>query len=102
MLGDSVATTSPAVRGPLRLVSAAAFLLAFALIIVPTFELAGLRPRAGVRLRTLADWTFGAGLRVGLIAVLAYALIRTATLLIKRFEHHVNIGTSLRPAASGP
>jgi moderate conductance mechanosensitive channel len=95
ILGDSLAVSSPSVRGPLRLIFVAAFLLVLALVIVPILEIAGQRPRTGIRLRTLADWTFGAGLRVGLIAVLAYALIRTATLLIKRFEYHVNIGTGL-------
>ena len=95
LLGDTVATTSPSVRGPLRLIWAAAFILVFALVIVPILELAGLRPRTGVRLRTLADWTFGHGLRVVLISVLAYALIRTITLLIRRFEHEVNLGTGL-------
>lgn len=95
MLGDTLTTASPAVRGPLRLVFGAAFLLVFALVIVPILELAGQRPRTGVRLRTLADWAFGAGLRVLLITALAYAVIRTATLLIKRFEHEVNLGTGL-------
>ena len=95
MLGESLATSSPSVRRPLRLIWAGTFLLVLALITVPIFELAGLRPRTGVRLRTLADWAFGAGLRVVLIAVLAYAVIRTATLLIRRFEHEVNLGTGL-------
>ena len=95
VLGDTLTTASPAVRGPLRLVWAAVFLLVFALITVPILELAGLRPRTGVRLRTLADWMFGHGLRVVLISVLAYALIRTITLLIRRFEHEINLGTGL-------
>ena len=95
VLGDTLTTASPAVRGPLRLVWAAVFLLVFALITVPILELAGLRTRTGVRLRTLADWMFGHGLRVVLISVLAYALIRTITLLIRRFEHEINLGTGL-------
>src|SRR5687767_9120937 len=56
ILGDTLTTASPAVRGPLRLIFAAAFLLVLALVIVPILELAGQRPRTGVRLRTLADW----------------------------------------------
>ena len=82
-------------RGPLRLIWTAAFVLVLALVTVPLLELAGLRPRTGVRLRTLADWAFGHGLRVVLISVLAYALIRTITLLIRRFEHEINLGTGL-------
>ena len=95
ILGDTLATASPSVRGPLRLIWLGSFLLVLALITVPVFELAGLRPRTGVRLRTLADWAFGAGLRVMLIAVLAYAVIRISTLVIRRFEHEVNLGTGL-------
>ena len=95
ILGETLATSSPSVQRPLRLIWLGTFVLVLALITVPIFELAGLRPRTGVRLRTLADWAFGAGLRVGLIAVLAYAVIRTSTLLIRRFEHEINLGTGL-------
>jgi small-conductance mechanosensitive channel len=95
ILGETLATSSPSVQRPLRLIWLGTFVLVLALITVPIFELGGLRPRTGVRLRTLADWAFGAGLRVGLIAVLAYAVIRTSTLLIRRFEHEINLGTGL-------
>lgn len=95
IVGDSIAPASPLVRGPLRLIAAAAFVLALALIMVPIFELAGLRPRTGVRLRMLATWGFNSGLRILLIAAIGYALIRAATLLVARFEHEVNRGTGL-------
>src|SRR5258708_25926011 len=58
MLGDELAASSPLVRGPLRLVSIAAFLLAGSLLVFPAFELAGLRPRTGVPLRRLTQWGF--------------------------------------------
>lgn len=95
MLGDTLTTASPAVRGPLRLLFSAAFLLVLALVTVPILELAGLRPTVGVRLRTVIDWGFGAGLRVALIGILAYALIRTLTLLTRRFEHEITLDTGL-------
>jgi small conductance mechanosensitive channel len=95
LLGDTIATASPAIRGPLRMIWTAAFLLVLALVIVPTMELTGLRPRTGVRLRTLADWAFSHGLRVVLICAMAYALIRAITLVIRRFEHEMNLGTGL-------
>ena len=95
ILGDTVAPSSPAVRGPLRLVGAASFVLVLALLIVPVFELAGLRPRMGVRLRTLTGWAFSSGLRVLLIVALAYVLIRACTLFVGRFEHQLNLGTDL-------
>lgn len=92
---DSVVQTSPLVRGPLRLVSATAFLLALGIVIVPAFEMVDLRPRTGIHLRTLVTWGFGSGLRILLIGGLAYALIRAVTLLVARFEHEINRGTSL-------
>ena len=95
MLGDTLTTASPAVRNPLRLLWVVVFVLVLAVVSMPILELAGLRPRAGVRLRTLADWAFTAGLRVILIGLLAYAIVRTATLVIRRFEHEVNTGTGL-------
>ena len=95
VVGDHLSPSSPLVRGPLRLVSFAAFVLCAALLLFPAFELAGVRPRAGVPLRTLAEWAFGHGLKVLLIGLFAYALIRTTSLLVRRFEHEVSKGTTL-------
>ena len=95
LLRDTLATSSPAVRDPLRLLGIASFVMTFALLIVPALEIGGLRPRAGVHLRTLAEWAFGAGLKILLIAALAYAVIRTCTLLVRRFEHDLNLGSDL-------
>ncbi len=96
LTGDSsLLLSSPHVRGLLRLVGAGTFLIAFSILLFPAFEMAGLRPRAGLRLRTLANWTFESGLRILLITVLAYALVKTLTLLVRRFEHQMNLVTDL-------
>ncbi len=95
VLGDTVATSSPLIRAPLRLISLATFGLVFAVLIFPAFELVGLKPRAGVHLRTLTSWTFESGLKILLIAAFAFALIRTVAIGVKRFEHDVNFGTGL-------
>jgi small conductance mechanosensitive channel len=95
IVGDTLAPTSPLVRGPLRLIGIAAFVLLFAVCLFPAFELVGLRPRAGLALRRIADWTFDHGLRVLLIAVFAWALMRATHLLVSRFEHELNLGTGL-------
>lgn len=95
MLRDTVAPSSPAVRGLLRLVGTGSFVLLLGILIVPAMELAGLRPRSGVDLVRLADWAFGAGLRVVLIVVLAYAVIRMTTLVVARFEHELTTLTGL-------
>jgi small conductance mechanosensitive channel len=95
LVHDTIAASSPLVRGPLRLLGAATFLLIFGLIVAPAFEIAGLRPRTGIHLRPLATWAFESGLRILLVAALAYALVRAVTLLVQRFEHEVNRGTTL-------
>jgi moderate conductance mechanosensitive channel len=95
LLHDTVATSSPHVRAPLRIISAAAFVLAVAVLLFPAFEIAGLRPRTGVHLRALSDWTFGSGLKIFLILLLAYALIRAMAIVIRRFEHEMSLGTDL-------
>ncbi len=95
LFGNSLTLTSPFVRAPLRVVGAAIFLLVFAVLIFPAFEIAGLHPRAGLRLQSLNRWTFDSGLRVLLIAAGAFAIVRTVTVAVKRFEHDVNFGTGL-------
>ena len=95
ILRDTVARSSPLVRGPLRLAGFAVFVLALGIVAVPLLELVGLRPRGGVRLRELSTWLFTSGLRVILIAALGFILVRLITLLVGRFEHEMNVGTSL-------
>ena len=94
-LGNQLSTASPLVRGPLRLVSLATFIITASLLIFPAFELVGTRPRTGVPLRDLATWAFRHGLKVLLIALLAFAVHRMVALLVRRFEHEVSQGTTL-------
>ena len=95
LLRDTIAASSPLVRAPLRLIGFVTFTLLFGILIFPAFEAAGLHPRAGLHLRTLSIWTFGSGLRVLLVAAVAFALVRTVAVAVKRFEHDVNFGTGL-------
>ncbi len=95
IVGDTIAHSSPLVRGPLRLIAWIAFVLTLAIVMVPALELVGLQPRTGIRLRTLVTWGFGSGLRILLLGAVAYASIRAVTLLVARFEHEINRGTSL-------
>lgn len=95
LLRDTLTTSSPLVRGPLRLVGAAAFILLVGILLFPAFEVVGLRPRTGLHLHTIAAWTFASGLRVILILLIAYALVRTVGLIVSRFEHELNLATGL-------
>lgn len=95
LLRDSISTASPLVRAPLRLIGLATFVLLFAVLIFPAFEAAGLHPRAGLHLRTLSTWVFDSGLRVLLVAAVAFAVVRVVAVGVKRFEHDINFGTGL-------
>lgn len=95
LLADTIATSSRFVRAPLRVVGFATFALVFAALIFPACEIAGLRPRAGLHLRALNTWAFDSGLRILLITAGAFALIRTVTVGVKRFENDVNFGSGL-------
>jgi small-conductance mechanosensitive channel len=95
MLRDTVVTSSPLIRAPLRLIALATFFLVFGVLIFPAFEVVGLRPRAGVHLGTLSAWAFDSGLRILLIVAVAYALTHAVNVGVKRFEHDVNFGSGL-------
>jgi small conductance mechanosensitive channel len=95
IVGDTIDARSPLVRGPLRLVSAAAFLLLVVVLLFPALELAGLQPRVGHRLQPAAAWIFDSGVSVLVITLVAYALVRATALLVKRFEFEVTKGTTV-------
>jgi len=95
LFGETLTLNSAFVRAPLRVVGVAMFLLVFAALISPAFEVAGLKPRVGVPLHDFKIWVFGSGLRVLLIAAGGFALIRTVTVAVRRFEHDVNFGSGL-------
>jgi small conductance mechanosensitive channel len=95
LLHDTLVESSPLVSGPLRLVGASAFVLLVGVLLFPAFEVAGLQPRTGVHLQTISAWTFTSGLRVILVLIIAYALVRTVGLIVRRFEHELNRGTTL-------
>jgi small-conductance mechanosensitive channel len=94
-VGDALVPTSPLVRGPLRLVGGTAFVLIFAVLIFPALELAGLKPRTGVHLERLSEWSFNYGLTLLATMVFCYALVRITALLVTRFEYELNRGTTL-------
>jgi small conductance mechanosensitive channel len=94
-LQGTLVESSPLVRGPLRLIGIATSVMIAGVLLFPAFEVVGLKPRTGVHLQSIASWMFASGLRVILISVLAYALIRTVGLVVSRFEHDLSAGTGL-------
>lgn len=95
VLGDALLKQSALVRGPLRIVSVAAFILIFAVLLFPAFEVIGLQPRTGLHLSEISRWSYEKGLPLLVTIVICYALIRITALLVTRFEHELNRGTSL-------
>jgi small conductance mechanosensitive channel len=78
--------TAPIVRAPIRVIRAIVFILIAFTLIVPALELAGAEIEAGVHLNTLAAWLLRSGLRVLVIALLAFGVTRGLSLFISRME----------------
>jgi small-conductance mechanosensitive channel len=93
--GSGLTLKSPIVRTPIRLLRLTLFLLIAIALTPPALELAGARLRRGLRLEQLADWGATHGLKIIVIAVLAFVLVRTIGLMVRRFEHEVSQNTSL-------
>jgi small-conductance mechanosensitive channel len=90
MVGERAAgfAAAPLLR-PIRLIRVAVFVLVAGALILPAMELAGVRTFIGLDPRSLAAWLFGSGLRIGLILLLSYAVVRVTSLIIARFEQDV-------------
>jgi small-conductance mechanosensitive channel len=97
ILGDSLeeAAVTPAIRRPVRIVAWAVFWLSVIALIFPSLELAGVQARAGLPVRAIVDWFFRSGLRILLVIVLAYAVMRIVAVVVRRFEHEISQGTGL-------
>lgn len=97
ILGDSLeeAAVTPAIRRPVRIVAWAVFWLSVIALIFPALELAGVQARAGLPVRAIVDWFFRSGLRILLVIVLAYAVMRIVAVVVRRFEHEISQGTGL-------
>lgn len=94
--GDArVSLRTPVVRTPIRLVRLTLFLVLLIALIPPILELAGQPLSRGLRLSQVADWATTGGLRLLLIAGIAFVLVRVISLLVNRFEQEVSTGAGL-------
>jgi small-conductance mechanosensitive channel len=78
-----------------RLVRTVTFLLVGFALIFPALELVGLATSVGLHPQTVAEWLFRSGLRVGVVLLVSFLVVRTTTSVTGRFEREVE-------AASGP
>ena len=93
---DAAAESSPARAGPAATPRDRRCSVSFAaLFLFPAFELAGLHPTTGISPSAISAWSSGPGLRVLLIALLAYASVRIINLAVRRFEHEVAQGSTV-------
>jgi len=89
---DQVSFKAPIVRTPIRIVWVVVFLLVAITLATPALELAGIRLESGLRVETLAGWLLRSGVRVALIALLAYAVVRFAGMVSGRLESQLAEG----------
>src|SRR5258706_4288867 len=80
---------------PGRIVRVAIFLVTAAALAFPALTLAGYRTRFGSNPEALILWMLDAGLRIAIIAVVAYFVIRIGSAAARRFERQMSRGTGL-------
>jgi small conductance mechanosensitive channel len=83
------------IRRPQRVIRIAIFVVTAAALALPALKLAGYHSRIGVDPEALARWALDAGLRIALICVAAYFLIRIGSAAARRFEREMSRGTGL-------
>jgi small conductance mechanosensitive channel len=80
---------------PRRVVRVVIFLVTAVALAFPALTLAGYRTRFGGNPEALIRWLLDAGLRIAIIAVGAYFVIRIGSAAARRFEREMSRGTGL-------
>jgi len=83
------------VERPQRIIKVTIFAVTAVALALPALQLAGFRGRVGVAPEALARWLFDAGLRIAIICVTAYFLVRTGSAAARRFEREMSRGSGL-------
>ncbi len=89
----------PIVRGPIRVTRAALFVAAVVALIPPGLQLAGVPVSVGLRLTVLTGWLLGSGLRIVVIALITYLLIRVIAFAAAHLEDQLSHDPSVVEAA---
>jgi len=80
---------------PRRVVRLVVFLATAAALVSPALKLAGYRTRFGGNPDALLRWFLDAGLRIVIIAIAGYFVIRIGSAAARRFEREMSRGTGL-------
>ena len=83
------------VERPQRIVKLAIFVVVALALALPALKLAGYRSRIGVDPEALLRWFLDAGLRIAIICVAGYFLIRIGSAAARRFEREMSRGSGL-------
>src|SRR5687768_8720871 len=81
------------VNRPRRIVRLTIFLIVAVGLTPPALQLAGYKGRLGTDPEALAKWLLERGVRIGLIALAAYVVIRIGSAAAGRFEREMSRGT---------
>jgi small conductance mechanosensitive channel len=79
---------------PVRIVRATVFLAAAAALAPPALDLIGVATTAGPSSSALGAWFFGSGLRIVVIALVAYVVLRVIATAAHRFEDEIGRDTT--------
>jgi len=83
-----------AVHHPIRIIRFAVFAAVVLTLTMPALEQAGVETTVGLTSRTLTAWLFGSGLRIVVIGILTYALLRIIAATARRLEEEMGQATS--------
>jgi small conductance mechanosensitive channel len=84
-----------ATRAALRVVRVIITLLVGAVLIFPAMSMVGIESHIGLTPAHLASWLTGSGLRIALIALLAWLVIHVIALVVARLEGEVGTATTV-------
>lgn len=71
---------------PVRIVRGGVFVVVMLALSLPALELAGIQNTVGISSGTVANWLFRSGVRILVIAILTYALLRIIAATARRLE----------------
>jgi small-conductance mechanosensitive channel len=80
---------------PKRIIRLVIFLISGVALAFPALAFVGYQTEIGVNRQELVDWLLNAGLRIALIGVSAYMVIRIGTAAARRFETEMSAGSGL-------
>ena len=83
-----------AIHQPTRIIRGAVFVVTLLALVLPALELAGVQTTIGLTSKALTAWLFGSGLRILVIFVLSYALLRIIAETARRLEAQLGEATS--------